>query len=94
MCPVSVVGWCQMSIRLYRGLPEAVLPFSVDTVRQLFQQTAAAQLGGDPKDSGLDSLRAGAATDAAEEGWSISDNMRMCTWRSATVLVYRRQGDM
>jgi hypothetical protein len=94
ICPVSALwGWRSMAQRLYGNLPEAVFTFSVDGVRQAFQQTASTQLGGVPKDYGLHSLRAGAATDAEEEGWSISEIMFMGRWRSPTVLVYLRQGD-
>ena len=94
VCPVRAVwGWRQMCIRQYGGLPESVFSYSNDAVRQAFQRTAAAQLGGVPKDYGLQSLRAGAATDAEEEGWSILEIMFMGRWRSPTVLVYLRQGD-
>ncbi len=94
ICPVNALwGWRSMCIRLHGGVPESVFSFSVDVVRQALQQTAAVQLGGAPKDYGLHSLRAGAATDAEEEGWSISEIMFMGRWRSPTVLVYLRQGD-
>jgi hypothetical protein len=94
VCPVSALwGWHSMCIRMYGALPASVFSLSVDAVRQAFQQTAASQLGGVPRDYGLHSLRAGAATDAEEEGWSISEIMFMGRWRSPTVLVYLRQGD-
>jgi hypothetical protein len=38
---------------------------------------AAVSLGGSPQQFGLHSLRAGAATDAEELGWSVSQIMFM-----------------
>jgi hypothetical protein len=87
--PVSALwGWRSMSHRAYGNLPESVFIFGMDGVRQAFQQTAASQLWGVPEDYGLHSLRAGAATEAEEAGWSISEIMFMERWSSPTVLVY------
>jgi integrase len=94
VCPVSAMwGWKQLCIRTYGYLGCAVFTFSTDAVRNAFQNIAAESLGGEPKRYGLHSLRAGAATDAEEYGWGISEIMFMGRWRSPTVLVYLRQGD-
>lgn len=94
VCPVKAMwAWQQMTLRTYGYLDPAVFSFTVDAVRKAFQGVAAVSLGGVPKDFGLHSLRAGAATDAEENGWSISEIMFMGRWRSPTVLVYLRQGD-
>jgi integrase len=94
ICPVKAMwSWQQSTLRSYGYLGEAVFSFQVDAVRKAFQQVAAASLGGLPQQFGLHSLRAGAATDAEELGWSVSQIMFMGRWRSPTVLVYLRQGD-
>ena len=94
ICPVRAMwAWQQMTSFKYGGISEQAFSFSVDSVRQAFQSVMAATLGGEPRDFGLHSLRAGAATDAEAEGWSISEIMFMGRWRSPTVLVYLRQGD-
>jgi hypothetical protein len=94
VCPVKALwAWQQMTIRTYGYLGPDVFSYSVDNVRKAFQVVAAESLGGTPKDYGLHSLRAGAATDAEEMGWNISEIMFMGRWRSLTVLVYLRQGD-
>jgi hypothetical protein len=94
VCAVKAMwAWQQMTIRTYGYLGPDVFSFSVDNVRKAFQVVAAESIGGLPKDYGLHSLRAGAATDAEEQGWSISEIMFMGRWRSPTVLIYLRQGD-
>jgi hypothetical protein len=94
VCPVKALWvWKQMTIRTYGYLGADVFSYSVDNVRHAFQAVAAESLGGSPRDYGLHSLRAGAATDAEEQGWAISEIMFMGRWRSPTVLVYLRQGD-
>ena len=77
----------------HRAATGQVFRSSIDGVRRAFQEVAAITLGGDPKDYGLHSLRAGGATDAEELGCSVSEIMFMGRWRSPTVLVYLRQGD-
>lgn len=94
VCPVKAIwAWRQLTLRTYGYLGPSVFSFTVDAVRKAFQGVAVESLGGVPKDYGLHSLRAGAATDAEEDGWSISEIMFMGRWRSPTVLVYLRQGD-
>lgn len=94
VCPVNAMwSWQQMTLRTSGQLGEAVFSLHVDAVRKAFQQVASGALGGIPKQFGLHSLRAGAATDAEESGWGISEIMFMGRWRSPTVLVYLRQGD-
>jgi integrase len=94
VCPVKALwAWQQMTIRTYGYLGQEVFSFSVDNVRKAFQAVAAESLGGTPREYGLHSLRAGAATDAEDQGWAISEIMFMGRWRSPTVLVYLRQGD-
>lgn len=95
ICPVRAMwGWMHMCGRIWGGrLPQAVFTMTVEHSRKALQRVAAEALGGTPTDYGLHSLRAGAATDAEEVGWSISEIMFMGRWRSPTVLIYLRQGD-
>jgi integrase len=94
VCPVNAMwGWYEMCMRERGQAVGAVFCLAIDVVRRKFQEVAATALGGTTKDYGLHSLRAGAATDAEELGWSISEIMFMGRWRSPTVLVYLRQGD-
>jgi integrase len=94
VCPVKAMwAWKQMTLRTYGYLDPDVFSYTVDNVRKAFQSVAAECLGGTPQAYGLHSLRAGAATDAEELGWSVSEIMFMGRWQSTTVLVYLRQGD-
>jgi integrase len=94
VCPVKAMwAWKQVTMRTYGHLGPDVFSYTVDNVRKAFQSVAAESLGGTPQAYGLHSLRAGAATDAEELGWSVSEIMFMGRWRSPTVLVYLRQGD-
>jgi hypothetical protein len=89
VCPVNALwGWYEMCKRESGQAVGAAFSLSIDWVRKMFQEVAATAMGGVPKDYGLHSLRAGAATDAEEVGWSISEITFMGRWRSPTVHVY------
>jgi hypothetical protein len=93
VCPVKAMwAWKKITIRTYGYLDPDVFSYTVDNVRKAFQRVAAESPGGTPQAYGLHLLRAGAATDAKELGWSVSEIMFMGRWQSPTVLVYLRQG--
>ena len=62
-------------------------------VRKRFQDIAVLVLGGEPRQYGLHSLRAGAATDAETDGKHLSEIMFQGSWKSATVFQYMRNGE-
>jgi hypothetical protein len=93
LCPVLMLWhWYQSSAQ--RGWPsgDKVFSLSVDQARTLFKEAAAVGLNMPAADFGLHSLRAGAATDAEEMGFTMSQIMFQGRWRSATMLVYLRNG--
>jgi hypothetical protein len=77
-----------------RGSPPSgkVFQLSADQSRHRLKQAVSEVLKVPEAEIGLHSLRAGAATDADESGWSLSEIMFMGRWRSPTVLVYLRSG--
>jgi integrase len=93
MCPVFQM-WKWYGLSGERGWPngDKVFGLSSDQSRKLFQKTAAAVLKMNPVAFGLHSLRAGAATDCEELGYTLSQIQFQGRWRSATMLVYLRNG--
>ncbi len=93
LCPVLMLWhWYRNSAQ--RGWPagDKVFSVSADQARQFFKETAAVGLNMPVSQFGLHSLRAGAATDAEELGYTMSQIMFQGRWRSATMLVYLRNG--
>jgi hypothetical protein len=84
--------WRQYMLSTQGELPSLVFPWSVDQCRRDFKEIAHKVLKCAQRDIGLHSLRAGAASDAEEQGLTLSDIMFMGRWRSPTVLVYLRNG--
>jgi hypothetical protein len=93
LCPVRMLWhWYLQSAK--QGWPYGgkVFGMSADQSRKLFQSAAAASLQMPESEFGLHSLRAGGATDAEELGYTLSQIMFQGRWRSATMLVYLRNG--
>ena len=86
----AMAAWCRQC-----GRPRGGRVFALDagTCRTLFQEQAARALGGAPRQYGLHSLRAGAATDAEMQGCSFSEIMFLGRGQSTCVLQYMRAGE-
>jgi hypothetical protein len=93
LCPVMML-WYWYRDSAQRGWPsgDKVFSLSADQARTFFKAAAAAALNMPASEFGLHSLRAGAATDAEELGYTMSQIMFQGRWRSATMLVYLRNG--
>jgi hypothetical protein len=93
LCVVKLLWKWRLSVLQFRGaLTGVVFPDTVDKARHLLKELCHKVLNYPPKDSGLHSLRAGAASDAEKQNKTLSEIMFMGRWRSPTVLVYLRNG--
>ena len=94
VCPVQALfAWRQFTRATQGEATGRIFAWRSDTATKLFKKVGAKALGCDEKWLGLHSLRAGAASDAEEKGWTISQIMFMGRWRSPCVLHYMRNGE-
>lgn len=93
-CPVAWMWrWYRHTMKRLGNLPRKVFSWGQEEARHVLQTAAVAVTQGSRSDFGLHSLRAGGATDADSQGFSVGQIQLLGRWRSAVVLHYIRAAD-